>query len=31
MTNLVQEEEDNLIENNIQRFSMEDMELKVDN
>jgi hypothetical protein len=28
--NLVQEEEDNLIENEIQRFSLEDMELEVD-
>jgi hypothetical protein len=28
--NLVQEEEDNLIENDIQRFSLEDMELEVD-
>jgi hypothetical protein len=30
MKNLVQEEEDNLIENDIQIFSMEDMELEVD-
>jgi hypothetical protein len=28
--NLVQEEEDNLIENDIQRFSLEDMELEAD-
>jgi hypothetical protein len=28
--NLVQEEEDNLIENDIQIFSLEDMELEVD-
>jgi hypothetical protein len=28
--NLVQEEEDNLIENDINRFSLEDMELEVD-
>jgi hypothetical protein len=28
--NLVQEEEDNIIENDIQRFSLEDMELEVD-
>jgi hypothetical protein len=28
--NLVQEEEDNLIENNINNFSLEDMELEVD-
>jgi hypothetical protein len=30
MKNLVQEEEDNIIENDIQRFSLEDMELEVD-
>jgi hypothetical protein len=30
MNNLVQEEEDNLIENDIQSFSLEDMELEVD-
>jgi hypothetical protein len=28
--NLVQEEEDNIIENDIQSFSLEDMELEVD-